>query len=201
METLSCSGSPISWRRYARQTADGRLRIVLGFSAALLVAGTAERARADESPELSPSLRWLETSSAFALRWTPLEIRNPGGLGGSGGLWALLPGGVHHRIGLAGDLGIGLGGTTLALGPGVLRPEFEDSPPRHENGWSVAVQGLLYRTWPGWSPGLPTSTTYVGADISGGYVMYRCWLGAMRPIGDREIADWKLTGGVGIGLP
>ena len=114
-----------------------------------------------------------------------------------------VPGDIRHRFGLASDLGNSLGGATLALGPGVLRPEFEDGPPaRHEKGWSVAVQGLIYRTWPWWTTlRLPTSTTYVGPEVSAGFVMYRCWVGAMRAISDRENAGWMTIGGVGIGLP
>jgi hypothetical protein len=181
-----------------------RLRIVRGFSVALLVAGAAGRARADEARESPPSSVRPETPSPFYPRWTALELQGPGGVAGSLGLWALVPGGVHHRVGLASDLGISLGGATLALGPGVLRPEFEDvgSLTRHDKGWSVAVQGLIYRTWPWWTTlRLPTSTTYVGTEVSAGLVMYRCWVGAMRAISDRENAGWMTIGGIGIGLP
>jgi hypothetical protein len=171
------------------------------FWAVLVVACSAARASADENRESSPSSVRPET---FSPRWTPIEFQSPGSLAGSGGLWVFAPGGIHHRLGLAGDLGISLGGATLALGPGVLRPEFEDGADlrRHEKGWSVAVQGLIYRTWPWWTTmRLPTSTTYGGADISAGYVMYRCSLGVMRALADRENAEWKLIGGIGIGLP
>ena len=183
----------------SRQAADVRLRIVLGLSAAFLVVCASARARADETPDSSPSTR---PQSSIYPRWTPLEIQTPGVVAGSGGLWLLVPGGVHHRIGFASDVGFSLAGTTLAVGPGILQPEFEDgSLSHHENGWSVAAQGLICRTWPWWTPRLPSSTTYVGTDITAGYVMYRGWLGAMRAVGDRETADWKLVGGIGIGLP
>lgn len=170
--------------------------MVVGLSAALAVVCTAPRTQAEEPREAPPS---PESPSAIWPRWTPLEIQTPGIVGGSGGLWVLLPAGIRHRVGLAADLGLGLGGVDLAVGPGILRPELEAGAP-HEKGWSVAVQGLLYRTWPGWTPRLPTSTTYVGGDISAGYIMYRCWAGAMRRLDDRESA-WIAIGGVGIGIP
>jgi hypothetical protein len=180
------------------------LRNVLGLWAVLAVTCTAPRARADETRDAVPPSAAPRNPSLFELRWTPLEIQSPGLIGGSGGLWVLVPRGIHHRIGLATDIGLGLGGVDWAVGPGLLRPEFEDSSDlsRHEKGWSLAVQGLVYRTWPGWTPRLPTSTTYIGADLSAGYVMYRCWLGAMRPLGVfGESAGWIGIGGIGIGLP
>jgi hypothetical protein len=175
--------------------------------ATVTIACQARAVRAEVAARPPPtSSIGAEKPSLFLPRWTPIEIQIPDIVAGSVGLWVLAPAGIHHRIGLATDLGISLGGATLALGPGFLRPEFEDAAElarlaRHEKGWSVAVQGLIHRTWPWWTPRLPTSTTYVGADISAGYLMCRCSLGVMRAIGDRENADWRLIGGIGIGLP
>ena len=110
-------------------------------------------------------------------RFTLIELNYPQIAAASVGLWALSDSGAATELGLLGDVQAGLSGPKVALGLGLV------SSPKtsYEKIYSVGVQAVAHRTWPSWSPFLPTSRTYVGVEAFAHFFALRCSVGAMWP--------------------
>jgi len=154
-------------------------------------------AAAQMAPPMPATARTPSDTSVVIPRFTLIELQYPQGVAASAGTWIRIPSGNGFRPGLVTDAEIGLGGASLNLGLGIsTSPNTEV-----EKGRSLGVQGVLLRTWPWWSPWLPTSTTYGGVEIFGHVFAYRCSLGVLWSV-DRGVAPARLlTGGCGLGLP
>jgi hypothetical protein len=131
----------------------------------------------------------------FVPRFVLLQLQYPQIVAVSAGSWLRLAGDEQRLLGLVGDLELGLGGATLALGPGVSSGGLT----RYEKVWSLGLQGALHQTWPWWSPFLPEAATFAGAELFGAYFAVRCSAGALWPI--RGAASPTLVLGCGLGLP
>jgi len=92
---------------------------------------------------------------------------------------------------------IGLSGVTLALGPGTMNAR------RYGYEWatSFGVTGVVHRTWPWWSPWLPTSATFAGAEAFVRVLILRCSFGMLWPMESRIDASRTWIGGCGLGTP
>jgi hypothetical protein len=145
-------------------------------------------------PVIAPAT--ADTSVAFP-RFTLIELQYPQGVAASAGTWIWLPNGSRFRPGLVTDVEVGLSGAALNLGLGV-----STSPDtRYEAARSLGAQGVLLRTWPWWSPWLPTSTTYGGAEIFGHLFAFRCSLGVLWSVDRGSSPARTVMGGCGLGLP
>ena len=130
-------------------------------------------------------------------RFTLIELQYPQGVAASGGMWLRLAESPGRVWGAVGDLGVGLSGTTVALGLGASSTDRTS----YEHIWSFGVQGIAHRTWPWWSPWLPTSSTFAGGQVFAGYFAVRCSVGAMWPTSEGTNLSWRIVGGCGVGLP
>jgi hypothetical protein len=130
-------------------------------------------------------------------RFTLVEFQYPQGLAVSAGTWLRVPGRKSLRPGLVADAEIGLSGAALDLGLG-----FSTSPnTSYEKARSLGVQGVVLRTWPWWSPWLPTSTAYVGAEVFGHLFAFRCTLGMLWSVDGPASPARMIMGGCGLGIP
>jgi hypothetical protein len=135
--------------------------------------------------------------SVVVPRFTLIELQYPQGIAASAGTWIGIPSGGAYRPGLVADVEVGLSGVSLSLGPGVSTTPNTDV----EKARSLGVQGVLLRTWPWWSPWLPTSTTYGGVEAFGHLFAFRCSLGVVWSIDRGASPARSLRGGCGLGLP
>jgi hypothetical protein len=159
--------------------------VVVALAAFVLCPG---RAAGDELPPARPT---------FFPRFTLIELQYPQVVAASAGVWAWLPVGSEHRPGVVGDVELGIGGATFALGPGV-----STAPHSHyENGWSLGVQGVVHKPWSWWSPWLPTSSTFAGGELFAHLFAYRCSLGVMWNVAPGGTPARVFTGGCGLGWP
>ena len=138
----------------------------------------------------------LESSRVFP-RFTLIELQYPQGVAASGGMWLRLTESPRGVFGMVGDLGVGLSGATVALGLGGSASDRTN----YERVWSFGVQGVAYRTWPWWSPWLPTSSTFGGGQAFAAYFAIRCTAGAIWPISTGTDLSWSVVVGCGVGLP
>lgn len=128
-------------------------------------------------------------------RFTLLQLQYPQAVAVSAGSWVRLWGSAEQVGGLVGDAELGLSGASVKLGLGASSSESVN----YERGWSFGVQATALRTWPWWSPWLPTSATFAGGELFAAFSMYRCSVGAMWAFS--ADASPRLVGGCGLGLP
>ena len=150
-----------------------------------------------ESVRVMPATVATTDTSAVFPRFTLIEFQYPQGVAASAGAWARLQRGDGVRPGVVADVEVGLSGAALHLGLGAstsLEAEVEKAR-------SLGVQGVLLRTWPWWSPWLPTSTTYGGVEVFGHAFAFRCSLGVLWATDSGTSPTRTLTGGCGLGWP
>jgi hypothetical protein len=137
------------------------------------------------------------TDSLFLPRFT-LEADYPQIVAASVGAWMLVLRVNQFQIGPVADVQVGFGGPTLAFGVGASSAQSKS----YEDASSFGVQGAILRSWPGWDPLLPTSMTFAGAEVFGHVFVFRCSLGVMWNISDRQTKPSAFPmGGCGLGLP
>jgi len=160
------------------------------------VALRAAPAAAQSAQVMPPASARVETSRVFP-RFTLIELQYPQGVAVSAGAWVRPQGGDGIRPGLVADVEAGLSGASLDLGLGgstSLEAEVEKAR-------SFGVQVVLLRTWPWWSPWLPTSTTYAGVQIFGHAFAFRCSVGLLWGVDRSTSLTRTLIGGCGLGWP
>jgi hypothetical protein len=135
-------------------------------------------------------------ASLFRPRFTLLELQYPQAVAVSLGSWIGLVNGNRDVLGVVGDLELGLSGMTAAFGLGRSSSDHES----YERAWSFGAQATIHRSWPWWTPCLPTSTTFVGGEVFGAYFAFRCSVGVMRSL-EAPSASTFAVGGCGVGLP
>jgi hypothetical protein len=139
-----------------------------------------------------------DVGSRFPLRYTFIEVEYPQIVAASVGLWAVLKPMEKRDVGLVGDIDLGISGAELAIGLGARSSGA--SPVEHAG--SFGLQGVALRTWPWWSPVLPTSATFVGAQAFGHFFAFRCSVGVLWNLSKNDGTASPLPiGGCGIGLP
>ena len=152
---------------------------------------------AAQSTQVTPLATARVDASPVFPRFTLIELQYPQGVAVSAGAWVRPQSGARLRPGLVADVEAGLSGASLDLGLGgstSLEAEVEKAR-------SFGVQGVLLRTWPWWSPWLPTSTTYAGVQIFGHAFAFRCSVGLLWGV-DRSTSPTRtLIGGCGLGWP
>jgi hypothetical protein len=147
---------------------------------------------------IAPTAHAETSGPALIPRFTFIELGYPQIAAASVGLWALPAIGGTIEPGLVADVEGGLSGAKVALGVGAT-----SSPTAaYESVFSGGLQAVALRTWPGWSPLLPTSTTYAGVEAFGHFFAFRCSAGVMwRLSASADGASAIPTAGCGIGLP
>lgn len=155
------------------------------------------RPTAAEPAEAKPTGAASSDTPVVFPRLTLIELQYPQGVAVSIGAWARPWRGDGLRPGFVADVEAGLSGASLNLGLGGSTPLNGDV----ERARTFGVQGVLLRTWPWWSPWLPTSRTYGGVEVFGHAFAFRCSLGLLWAV-DRSIAPTRtVTGGCGLGWP
>ena len=173
-----------------------RKRAVWG-AVACAVALCAGSAVAESEDPMRPTVPATAETSVVVPRLTLIELQYPQGVAASAGTWIRISTGSGFRPGLVADGQIGLSGASLNAGVGLSTSPNTDV----EKARSFGVQGVLLRTWPWWSPWLPTSTTYGGVEVFGHVFAFRCSLGMLWSVDRGTSPARTLTGGCGIGLP
>jgi hypothetical protein len=163
---------------------------------AAIACAIALRAVPAAAEQAQPIAARAETSVVIP-RFTLIELQYPQGVAASAGTWIRIPGGDGLRPGLVADAELGLSGSALDLGVGVSTSPSAS----YEKARSIGVQGVLLRTWPWWSPWLPTSATYGGAEIFGHFFAVRCSLGLLWSVDGATLPARSIIGGCGLGLP
>lgn len=131
-------------------------------------------------------------------RFTLIELDYPQGVAASAGGWLLRTTGRGAELGLVGDAELGLSGPKVALGVGATASRTTD----YEKMYSFGVQAVAHRTWPWWSPFLPTSATYAGVEVFGDFFALRCSAGVMWRVADGAGGSPPIpSAGCGLGLP
>lgn len=144
-----------------------------------------------------PAARNDADPSRILPRLTLIELQYPQGVAATGGAWLWLSTGQGLRPALLAEAAVGLSGAALDLGLGGSSAASVDV----EKARAFGVEGVLLRTWPWWSPWLPTSSTYGGVHLFAHLFAYRCSLGMLWSL-DREASPARtFTGGCGIGTP
>jgi hypothetical protein len=170
-----------------------------GLFSSLMVAGFVTLTNMDvaaaEGAAPAPAVVQSEASVLYP-RFTLIEVQYPQLLAASLGSWALLRGGGKFRPGLVSDFEVGLGGGTLSLGAGATSAPTVD----YEHAISFGIQGAIHRTWPWWSPWLPTAATFLGAEAFAQVFAFRCSLGLMWSLNRGQRESPFLVGGCGLGL-
>lgn len=131
-------------------------------------------------------------------RFTLIELDYPQGVAASVGEWVLRAAGGGAELGLVGDAELGLSGPKVALGVGATSSRTANV----DKVYSFGIQAVAHRTWPWWSPFLPTSATYAGVEAFGDFFMFRCSVGVMWQVAGSAAASSPIpSAGCGIGLP
>jgi len=163
--------------------------------AALALASQSSEARAEGTAR--PSQGAEGAPPTFFPRFTVVEAQYPQGVAASIGSWVLLPSRWEHRMGGVADLELGLSGASLVIGAGAT-----SSPTApYERASSLGVQGVLHRTWPWWSPWLPTAATFGGAEVFAHLFAFRCSAGVLWPLTAGAGSSPLVIGGCGLGTP
>jgi hypothetical protein len=126
-----------------------------------------------------------------------IRAEYPQGVAASGGIWLILPAGTKFQAGPVTDLGVGLSGVTYTLGAGLTSALTAS----YEHVSAFGVEGLVHRTWPWWSPWLPTSTSYAGVQAFAHVFAFRCSVGVMWNVSNAQSSGAIPIGGCGLGLP
>ena len=163
--------------------------------AALTLASQARDSWAEDAAK--PQQHSEDRPSTFVPRFTLVEIQYPQLVAASVGSWVLLPVRWEHRVGAVADWEVGLSGASLAVGGGATSSPTAS----YERGSSLGIQAVLHRTWPWWSPWLPTSATFAGAEVFAHLFAFRCSLGALWPLSATSGSSALVVGGCGIGIP
>ncbi|HLK92702.1 MAG TPA: hypothetical protein VKZ18_22605 [Polyangia bacterium] len=143
-----------------------------------------------------PATRTVADPSRFLPRVTLMELQYPQGVAASGGAWLRLSTDDRLRPAFLAEAEVGLAGAALDLGLGGL-----GSGTDVDNAQSFGAEGVLLRTWPWWSPWLPTSTTYGGVQLFVHRFAYRCSVGMLWSL-DRDARPARtFIGGCGVGTP
>jgi hypothetical protein len=133
----------------------------------------------------------------FFPRLMLIKVEYPQLVAVSGGMWLILTSGKKYQAGPVTELQIGLSGVTYTLGAG-LTSALNDS---YEHVSAFGLEGVFHRTWPWWSPWLPTSTSYAGVQAFAHFFAFRCSAGVMWNVSNTEMSHAIPMGGCGIGLP
>jgi hypothetical protein len=134
--------------------------------------------------------------SHFLPRFTLLEVQYPQGLGIGAGGWAILSPGSRTSLGLVGELELGLSGVDAALGAGVVGNRGGDV----EDHFSIGLEGVAMKSWPGWSLALPADQYLVGVRAFVFGSILRCSVGVLWPVHRAGPIHFVPTIGCGVGF-
>lgn len=139
-----------------------------------------------------------KTDSLFLPRFILIEADYPQIVAASVGAWMLILRVKEFQVGPVADVQVGFGGPAIAFGVGASSAQSRSV----EHVSSFGVQGAILRSWPGWDPLLPTSVTFAGAEVFGHFFVFRCAVGVMWNVSDRQTSPSPFPiGGCGLGLP
>jgi hypothetical protein len=116
-----------------------------------------------------------QLGSRLLPRVTLLEVQYPQGVDVGFGGWAILSPKERTSAGLVGELELGLSGVDAALGAGVVGNRGGDV----EDHFSIGIEGVALRSWPGWSLALPADESFVGLRAFGFASILRCSAGVV----------------------
>lgn len=169
-----------------RQTSSSRRRLALALLVSAILTSCSRRGALAQSTAAGPSApttsgrhdHAYQLGSRFLPRFTLLDVQYPQGIDIGAGGWVILSPERRTSAGMVGELELGLSGVDAALGAGVVGNRGGDV----EDHFSMGLEGVAMRSWPGWSLALPADEFLIGVRAFVFLSILRCSAGVLWPV-------------------